>query len=104
MEISYLDSLNKTKTPWFKSRGFRILAIFLAITAVIAVVLFSEQIDRLLQFWGIKAAPKTLGLTASTNPPVGYFHFFDGIDPNDSFRIGTINNREVLMLNPTPQP
>jgi len=98
MEISYLDSLNKINTPWFKSRVFRIVAIFVAISAVIAVVLFSQQIGTLLELWGLKAAPTTKTITL---PISGQTWFTSGdytVTPPDSLTI--VNDK--LELNPTP--
>jgi len=99
MEISYLDSLNKTNTPWFKSRVFRIVTIFIAVSAVVAVVLFSKQIGTLLELWGLKAAPTTKHITL---PAEGQTWFSSGnytVEPPNSLKIGNIDNREVLMLN-----
>lgn len=96
MEISYLDSLNKTNAPWFKSRVFRIAAIFIAVSAVIAVVLFSQQIGTLLELWGLKAAPTTKTITL---PIAGQTWFSSGnytVTPQNSLTI--VNNE--LRLNP----
>jgi len=96
MEISYSSSLNKTNTPWFKSRVFRIVVIFIAATAVIAVVLFGKQIGDLLELWGLKAAPTTQTITL---PVAGQTWFTSGnytVTPPKSLTI--VNNE--LRLNP----
>lgn len=96
MEISYLDSLNKTNTPWFKSRVFRAVAIFMAVSAVIAVVLFSKQIGTLLELWGLKAAPTAKTITL---PTAGKTWFTSGDSGNYVIENMTVEDGK-LMLNP----
>ncbi len=45
-----------TSTSWSGNKIVRVVLVILAVIAVIALVLFSNQIGKLLEFFGIKAA------------------------------------------------
>ncbi|MFA5270280.1 MAG: hypothetical protein WC400_01560 [Patescibacteria group bacterium] len=96
------------KVYWWKSRAFRIsLAIFVGL-AVIAVVLFNQQIGDLLRSFGTKAGvDKVLTLDGYLDHADDSSHYFfdssgvgDGYFStpiNDSFRV---DDNHRLMLNP----
>ena len=89
------------KVYWWRSRAFRIsLAIFVGL-AVIAVVLFNQQIGNLLKSFGSKAAnEQTITLTGGVPASADEHNFFDGDDYatpfTDSFKL----EDGKLMLEP----
>lgn len=85
------------KAYWWRSRAFRIsLAIFVAL-AVIAVVLFNQQIGSLLRSFGTKASTE-ITLDGANQSSDSYFFRagYTSTPFSDSFKIE--NSR--LMLNP----
>lgn len=76
------------KVYWWRSRAFRIgLAIFAAL-AVLAIVLFNQQISDLLKSFGTKAAINQT-LTISGDPSGTDHQFLDGAytTPAGSFTV-----------------
>ena len=59
MEYNLMSGIQKTVTPWFKAKWFKITLTVLGVMAVVLVVLFSQQIGNLLKFFGSKAAVQT---------------------------------------------
>ncbi len=93
-------SLDNTVTPWYRTKAFKLGMLILAILAITALVLFSDQIGDLLELFGLRAAQESkeilIDVTGGSEP--GHFMFFEGnysVDPTDSFKIE--GNR--LMLN-----
>ena len=101
MQQDFLEISNDIATPWYKTKAFRIGAVLLAIIAVIAVVLFSQQIGELLEFFGLKAAPEARSITldgVDVGIGNGHAYFFEpgyNVDPASSFRV----DDGKLMLN-----
>jgi len=86
------------KVYWWRSRAFRIsLAIFVAL-AVLAVVLFNQQLGSLLRLFGSKASGiSTITLTATTDTTTGFLNYgYSATPSNSSFQI----KDGQLMLNP----
>lgn len=101
MQQDLLEISNNTTTPWFKTKAFKIGAVVLAVIAVIAVVLFSQQIGELLELFGLRAAPESKSIILDgVNVGIGNGHayfFEDGynVDPGSSFKVSD----GKLMLN-----
>ena len=85
------------KMYWWRSRAFRIsLAVFVAL-AVLAVVLFNQQIGNLLKSFGIKAATEiTLDGTGQNSESYFFHEGYTATPYSDSFKI----ENDRLMLNP----
>jgi len=96
MQNDYL--FNQQTTTWFRTKTFKLVLTILAILAIAAVVLFSEQIGDLLELWGLKAATESRTIVIDGLGEGDNHSFFEGsysVDPTDSIIIDE-NNRLIL--------
>jgi hypothetical protein len=85
------------KVYWWRSRAFRVgLAVFVAL-AVLAVVLFNQQIGDLLKSFGIKAATE-ITLDGNAQSASYFLNGSTSTPYSDSFMVNQTTHR--LMLNP----
>jgi len=87
------------KKFWFQTPAFRIGLGILAAVAIVAVVLFSEQIGQLLDLFSSKAAEVRM-LVLSGEPTEGELSLSQGTSPDGSVFFDAVSGK-LKLVSPT---
>lgn len=98
--------MKPTPTVWFRTKIARTILLVLAVIAVVALVLFSNQIGKLLELFGLKAAiPQEVGNITLLESSEGATPVYTPLNTGNYTQVNTtFDSQGRIILTPPSTP